>query len=110
MNTTQSTAGETWDLPKTRPVVTDTAYSLRTTPPLEQIASRLIRQSVEAGEYHGSAFLPGDQDVMDWAWATAGYRMDPHWLWDWDLLSTEDHVHRCLTHRHEGPNTRGLTR
>lgn len=72
---------------------------------LEDIASLLLRQDMRNAdpvEIRGES----DQQVMDWALATAGHLFDQHVLWDYDLVPDAEHVHRCIGHRHHGPGTR----
>lgn len=65
-------------------------------------ASLIIRMELAlAGEGIGARDPePGDAEILKEAVRIAGDLFDPHWdLWDNDLITDEDHVHRCL-HRH----------
>lgn len=79
-----------------------------TSPDPEDVAELLIRQDMALSAVDdGPERIPEDTAVLEWAVRTAGHRFDPHTLWDYDLLTDAEHVHRCLDHRHVGPNTRG---
>lgn len=80
-------------------------------PDPEDVAELLIRQDMALSAVDdGPERTPEDTAVLEWAVRTAGHRFDPHTLWDYDLLTDAEHVHRCLDHRHTGPNTRGPVR
>jgi len=76
---------------------------------LRGIASLLIRQDMRNADPVESRGT-NDQKIMQWAVDTAGHLFDQHELWDYDMVSDADHVHRCYDHRHDGPGTRGLDR
>lgn len=78
-------------------------------PDPEDVASLLIRQDMRNADPVESRGAT-DQKIMAWAVRTAGHQFDPHELWDYDLLTDDQHVHRCITHRHTGHNTRGPVR
>jgi hypothetical protein len=71
---------------------------------LVRIASLLIRIDMDRVDGDQSPSyetrMADDLEVMGWAVDTAGHLFDAHDLWDYDLVSDADHVHRCFTHRH----------
>lgn len=82
-------------------------------PDMVRVASLLIRQDMELVDSDTDAAvtaMTGDPDIMAWAVATAGHLFDQHDLWDYDLVTNAEHVHRCYDHRHDGDNTRGVDR
>lgn len=78
-------------------------------PTMEQVASLLLRQDMALVDADSRALtdsISGDRTILAWALSTAGHLFDRHTLWDYDLLSDAEHVHRCFDHRHYGPGTR----